>query len=265
MAGFHYHYKKGHKALYTLATIILIILAAGIFYLDVSSDLSRNSTNLSKTNVSNAANTSGQEQPGGSLSGTTLPDTTQPPPAEAPENQTAGNATNQTSNQTVNETDNFLVNNQTLNAQQVPVQTGAGLKAEYFPGLVINGTPAGTGTVPSIDMNWNDTNRPAGVDWHRFSARLSGFLSIDATGDYVFILTSDDGSRMFLDGQLVTDLWDSSGVNSRSALRNAAAGLHNITIEYKNIGGGVAKVRLEYFASDLNITRQVIPADKFSN
>ena len=38
-----------------------------------------------------------------------------------------------------------------------------------------------------------------------FAARFTGFLRIATPGDYTLFLTSDDGARLWLDGQLIID------------------------------------------------------------
>ena len=109
-----------------------------------------------------------------------------------------------------------------------------------------------------------DDNQPAdGVTWNRFSARFTGTLIIQNEGDYTFIITSDDGSRLYIDGTNVADIWESTGVNSKSTFRKMTAGEHTVKVEYRNIGGGSAKMKLEYWASALNISRQPIPSEMF--
>jgi len=177
----------------------------------------------------------------GTLTGTTLP----PPLPVTDTNQTNSTASNNSTQQA---------------AQQ------NGLAANYYLSSDLAGDPAATGTVSDLDISWNDTNPPpTPVDWHRFSATFSGSVQIDQPGDYIFILTSDDGSRIYIDNLLMGDIWASSGVNSISVTRfNLTAGQHPIRVDYRNLGGGLAKVRLEYWASAIGIPRQVIPASKLS-
>ncbi len=139
-----------------------------------------------------------------------------------------------------------------------------GLKGEYFSNIDFSGDVY-TRTDPAIDMEWLNKTAPIeGINGARFSARWTGKIMIDKAGDYMFVATSDDGSRLYIDGTKYADLWDNSGVNSRSSNVALTAGKHDIKIEYKNLGGGKAKIKLEYLSGSLNITRQVVPIGKLS-
>jgi len=166
-------------------------------------------------------------------------------------------------NQTGSLTGTTLPNNQEQNQTQT-AQTTNGLIAAYYSGIKIEGEPAATGVINSLSLVWNETNQPEGVDWKRFAAQFSGKLTIEKEGDYIFVITSDDGSRLYIDNVLSGDLWDSTGVNSRSVAKKMTAGRHDIRIDYKNIGGSVAKLKLEYWSSPLGIERQVIPINLFT-
>ncbi len=139
-----------------------------------------------------------------------------------------------------------------------------GLKGEYFSNIDFSGDVY-TRTDPVIDMEWLNKTAPIeGINGARFSARWTGKIMIDKAGDYMFVATSDDGSRLYIDSTKYADLWDNSGVNSRSSTVALTAGKHDIKIEYKNLGGGKAKIKLEYLSGGLNITRQVVPNEKLS-
>ncbi len=139
-----------------------------------------------------------------------------------------------------------------------------GLKGEYFSNIDFSGD-AYTRTDSVIDMAWLNQEAPIeGISGARFSARWTGNLMIEQAGDYMFVITSDDGSRLYMNGVKQADLWDNSGVNSKSATMALTAGKHDIKIEYKNLGGGLAKIKLEYIASRLGIERQVVPSGKLS-
>ncbi len=139
-----------------------------------------------------------------------------------------------------------------------------GLKGEYFSNIDFSGDVY-TRTDPAIDMEWlNKTSPIEGINGARFSARWTGKIFIEQAGNYMFVATSDDGSRLYINGIKYADLWDNSGVNSKSTNLALTAGRHDIRIEYKNLGGGKAKIKLEYLSGSLNITRQVVPNDKLS-
>ena len=65
-----------------------------------------------------------------------------------------------------------------------------------------------------------------------FAIDYQGTVVIPEKGDYVFSLTSDDGSRLFIDGQLVIDLDGVHAEDNKSAVRHLKAGPHDIRVQY---------------------------------
>ncbi len=63
---------------------------------------------------------------------------------------------------------------------------------------------------PTIDFWWDDHAPVTGIPADSaFSARWQGTVTAPETGDYVFTVASDDGSRVYLDGRKILDLWSS--------------------------------------------------------
>lgn len=69
-------------------------------------------------------------------------------------------------------------------------------------------------------------------------AVFNGFLDIQTEGKYVFYLSSDDGSRMFINGKEVVNNDGNHGVITKSASATLKKGKHPIKIEWFNGGGG---------------------------
>jgi subtilisin-like proprotein convertase family protein len=89
-----------------------------------------------------------------------------------------------------------------------------------------------------------DATAPAYVDWQSglptdlgisvpdyFSARWSGQLRIDVAGDYAFRYNTDDGQRVWLDGQLLLSAWDESYHDQVSAAHTLDVGWHDLVID----------------------------------
>lgn len=75
-------------------------------------------------------------------------------------------------------------------------------------------------------------------DQNNFVGRFTGKINISATGDYVFTTRSDDGSVLFIDGQLVVDNNNNQGMTNRTGTINLSAGLHDIQVlHYEGSGG----------------------------
>src|SRR5699024_3987179 len=64
----------------------------------------------------------------------------------------------------------------------------------------------GAGPLPAAAIRRRPSPAP-GVPADDWSAAATGTLTPPATGRYTFALTSDDGSRLYLDGKLVVDNW----------------------------------------------------------
>lgn len=77
-----------------------------------------------------------------------------------------------------------------------------------------------------------------------FSARWEGFLMVLQDAEYEFYMQSDDGSRLYIDGEQVIDRWDQHDwIHGTYGRRTLKAGRHPIRIEHYNEDGG-AGIRL---------------------
>jgi len=72
-----------------------------------------------------------------------------------------------------------------------------------------------------------------------FGLRFRGYLSVLEDGVYGFHLTSDDGSRLFIDGTQVVDNDGIHGARERSGYTALASGLHPVELVFFQGRGGV--------------------------
>ncbi|MEN8122746.1 MAG: glycoside hydrolase family 3 C-terminal domain-containing protein [Bacteroidota bacterium] len=83
-----------------------------------------------------------------------------------------------------------------------------GLDAEYFNNKEVEGEPALTRVEKDINFNWEysspDTNI---IRLDKWSARWTGKFKSPGDGWYEIGLRSDNGIRMYLDGQKILDAW----------------------------------------------------------
>uniref|UniRef100_UPI000AE5AEAA PA14 domain-containing protein n=1 Tax=Tenacibaculum agarivorans TaxID=1908389 RepID=UPI000AE5AEAA len=145
------------------------------------------------------------------------------------------------------------------------------LTYEYYDGtpsgLTVDNIPttgAGfTGTVASLDVDDLVINVLGEVN-DSYGLRYKGFLNISNAGNYNFYLSSDDGSKLFINGVEVVDNDGDHGVITRTGSRFLSVGLHEIEILfYENAGG--ESLDFEYELSGV-ITRQDVPfASLFCN
>ncbi len=135
-----------------------------------------------------------------------------------------------------------------------PSGSGNGLQAEFFNNTTLTGTPVLTRVDPNVDFNWNGNSPGAGVAATSWSARWTGTLTAPATGSYTFSATSDDGSRVYINNQLVIDNWRDQWPNTQSASVQLTKGQsYAIRVEYYQNWGG-SRMTLGWNAPGLNTT-----------
>jgi hypothetical protein len=105
-------------------------------------------------------------------------------------------------------------------------------QAEYFNNRDLSGEPVLTREDPHINFNWRQSS-PApnllGVD--RFSARWQRTVRIPA-GLYCFVMTVDDGGRMWLNGRPFIGGWKVQSLKTYSQKIRLPAGLISMRMEY---------------------------------
>ena len=124
--------------------------------------------------------------------------------------------------------------------------TDGGFAAEYFGNRDLNGTPAVTRTDDAVDFDWGGGAPADGVPADEFSARWTKALTVEQAGAYQFTVASDDGVRLFIDGQKVLDKWVQQGSTTYTVARQLPQGTHQIVLEYFEAhGDAVAKLHYE--------------------
>jgi hypothetical protein len=122
-----------------------------------------------------------------------------------------------------------------------PDGTGIGLKGEYFNTQDLSGTVALTRTDPKVDFDWGmGSPDPAITVVDKYSARWTGMVQPRYTGKYTFFTTSDDGSRVTIDGKVVVDAFiDQSANVENTGFADLVGGMkYPIKVEYYENGGG---------------------------
>jgi beta-glucosidase len=85
--------------------------------------------------------------------------------------------------------------------------TEHGLKADYFANMTLQGAPALSRTDATVDFAWGDTGMSPQL-LKNYSARWTGVLVPPVTGEYLIGFTGQDGYRVWLDNNLVTQDWN---------------------------------------------------------
>ncbi len=149
-------------------------------------------------------------------------------------------------------------------AVTVNAATATGLTARYYrdPGT---GAHFATLTVTRVDstvnFNWGTAAPVAGVTADNYSVRWTGQVQAPVSGTYRFSTVSDDGIRLWINGQQVINNWTdhASTTNTSAAITLTAGVKYSLTLEYYEKGGSaVARLQWSYTGQSL----QVIPASR---
>jgi hypothetical protein len=100
------------------------------------------------------------------------------------------------------------------------------------------------GSFFSADINFGSSNSqwdPFGLT-NNFGADITAKIRVATAGTYTFNTSSDDGSLLFIDGQLVVNNNFAQGVTEREGSIQLSAGTHNLEIQYAQAGGGNALI-----------------------
>lgn len=116
--------------------------------------------------------------------------------------------------------------------------------------------PKETGIVPEIVMNV-----PQKKQSDRFALRFTGNVFASQSGAYTFYITSDDGSRIYLNDKLLVDNDGLHGMTQKYASVDLPAGPHKLVVTYFDNGGGDG---LKVAWKGPGFDKQAIPADKLS-
>ena len=124
------------------------------------------------------------------------------------------------------------------------VGNGTGLSATYFDNINFTGATV-TRIDPTVDFDWGGGSPDPLIFPEEFSAVWTGQVQAAFTEPYQFITRSDDGVRLYLNGQLIIDNWtDHPPTENYSQPIDLVAGQkYNIRMEwYERLGGATAQL-----------------------
>ena len=135
-------------------------------------------------------------------------------------------------------------------------QATSGLTGRYYNGRNF-GSLQHTRVDPVIDFSWEGGENPAPDVNSTFSALWTGTVTPRYSEQFTFQTTSDDGVRLWVDGQLIIDNWQDQGPTSRTGnITLQADQQYEIWMEYYN-GGGAGRIELVW--SSATQPEEVIP------
>jgi len=120
---------------------------------------------------------------------------------------------------------------------------GSGLRGEYFASKTLTKS-ALTRVDANVDFSWGNAAPNAALPADRFSVRWTGQVSPRFSGATTFYTVSDDGVRLWLNGQLLIDNWTDHGSTENQASVTLSAGQkYDLKLEYyEATGGAIARL-----------------------
>jgi C1A family cysteine protease len=125
--------------------------------------------------------------------------------------------------------------------------SGSGLVAQFFQVSNNGSIPELTNKIPDLTRVDAQINYASATDFpsgyiDNFAARHTGFINIPTAGSYTFYLTSDDGSKLWIDGTQFVFNDGSHGADEKSGTVILQTGYHTLRVEYCQGGGGMALI-----------------------
>ena len=123
----------------------------------------------------------------------------------------------------------------TAPAPSPPGSSSPGLLGEYFDGLTPGlAAPLLSRIDPGIAFDWGSGSPAPAVPIDYFSARWTGFITAAYSETYTFYVPSDNGVRVWINGQLVLDKWTPLDIS----------GWHNFTVPL--VANQPVPIKVEY-------------------
>ena len=149
-----------------------------------------------------------------------------------------------------------------------------GLNATYYGNELLAGAPQayglGVGTADgSMNVNWASAAPATGMLADGWSAKFTGSIQFPAAGTYTITSTSEDGSRVWIDGIPVVDNWTTAGAASGSVTianpNNTAGGHVSRIVVATHDTTGTASLSLAWTPpAGSGVATGVIPGQYFS-
>jgi len=134
-----------------------------------------------------------------------------------------------------------------------PDEGKEGLRGEYFANQEWKGAPALTKIDAQVDFDWGSGSPDPSIPVDHFSARWTGQLVPRESGDFQLSIRSDDGSRLYVGGELFIDNWGEHAGVTRSRMITLTKGKPlDLRLEYyENEGGALVQLGLTSHGNDM--------------
>jgi hypothetical protein len=139
------------------------------------------------------------------------------------------------------------------------VGDGTGLSATYFDNMNFTG-PSVSRIDPTVDFDLGIGSPDPAIQPEEFSAVWTGQVQAIESGKYRFQTSSDDGVRLWVNGQQIISNWTDHAptTNTSSAVSLVAGQKYAITLEYYERTGGATA---EHRAADVEVALSAMRVD----
>jgi len=111
-------------------------------------------------------------------------------------------------------------------------------RAEYYAGASFDGTPLLVRNDPAVNFDWGGGAPAPWLPADDFAVRWSRAIFFPTAGWQRFVVTVDDGMRVYVDGTPIIDQWREGAVRTVERVLWLDAGRHDLRVEYFERGGG---------------------------
>ena len=144
----------------------------------------------------------------------------------------------------------------TVNTVPVPGGSGTGLTGTYFPSADLSGAGL-VRTDATVNFDWGQNSPATGIPVDNFSVRWTGQVQAQVSETYTFSTVSDDGVRLWINGQQLINNWTVHGpIEDSGSISLIAGQTYEIKMEfYDSTWGAMATLA---WASP-STAKQIIP------
>ena len=121
---------------------------------------------------------------------------------------------------------------------------GDGLLGIYYSGPNFTGTTVKR-VDPQVNFDWGSGSPIAGIPVDNFSVAWTGSIKPPTSGSYTFYTNTDDGVRLYVNGQQVINDWTDHGA------------LEDASVPISLVGGQSYSIRMEYYDNQFLASAQL--------
>ncbi len=135
-----------------------------------------------------------------------------------------------------------------------------GTQRAYFTGNTVSRIDS------TIDFDWSNSSPDPGIGADDFTSRWDGDVEVPSSGSYIFRTRSDDGVRLWIDGNLVIDQWNDHGPTYHTSAPIVLQAGQRYTLRMEHYErGGQAVAQLAWDSGSGGASYSVIPASQLSH